>query len=224
MARTFIRPLLLACLAWGSAQAQAGVVEFQGFANGSQTVNYQLSVPNPSASGSTSAGGFKVLLDGTTSVMTYCIDLLQHISLGGSYDDYTEVAGSAHVFANTRAHDDIGRLFSAGHEVNDATEQAAFQIAIWELAYETSPTSYDVDSGAARFFGGTAANGALALADDWLSNLGSINNVSVRVLESPSHQDQVFANPVPEPSSAALIMAAMLSLGFVQRRRSSRHG
>ena len=44
------------------------------------------------------------------------------------------------------------------------------------------------------------------------------------VLESPSHQDQVFANPVPEPSSAALIMAAMLSLGFVQRRRSSRHG
>lgn len=218
MARTFIQPLILACMALGASQARAGVVEFQGFANGSQTVNYALSSPNAPVSGSTSAGGFKVLLDGTLSITTYCIDLFQHVSLGGSYTNYTQVSGSAHVFANTRAYSDIGRLFSAGHEVNDATEQAAFQIAIWELAYETSPTSYDVGSGSARFFDGSAANGALALANDWLTTLGQSNTFDVQVLESRSFQDQVFANRVPEPSSAALCVAAIMGLAFVRRR------
>ncbi|MDL2339301.1 MAG: PEP-CTERM sorting domain-containing protein [Pseudomonadota bacterium] len=219
MVGTFIKPLFAACLALGAAQAQASVVEFQGFANGSQTVNYSLTAPNAPVSGFTSAGGFNVLLDSSTHLITYCIDLYQHISFNTAYTSYTQVNGSAHLFANSRASNDIGRLFSAGHEVNDATEQAAFQIAIWELAYEKDDI-YNVGTGSAEFFGGTAANGALALANDWLNTLGKSNTMNVQVLESGRQQDQVFANAVPEPSSAALIAAAMMSLCFVQRRRS----
>jgi hypothetical protein len=52
--------------------------------------------------------------------------------------------------------------------------EAAFQIAVWEIAYEAAGTAYNLASGAATFSGGTAASsGALALASTWLLNLAS---------------------------------------------------
>ena len=122
---------------------------------------------------------------------------------------------------------DIGKLFSAGHLVNNAKTQAAFQIAIWEIAYETSG-SYNLGSGTAKFSGGTAASsGALTLATSWLGSLGA-NTMDVKVLESLSirnikgHQDVVFAQAVPEPSTYALMAAGLMSIGFVARRRSQK--
>ncbi len=228
MKLTSIRHCLGVCLALGAAQAHATLVDFQGFANGSQTVNFSLSAPNVTTSGFTAAGGFTTLLDNSKLVTSYCIDLYEFLSFSDpAYTNYVLVDGSMHAFKNTRADTDIGKLFSAGHLVNTATTQAAFQIAVWELAYETD-TTYDVSSGAARFFGGSAADsgGALSLASDWLKQLSSITNTSdIQVLESitqrniPGHQDQVFVNRVPEPSSVTLAVAALLGLGFVTRRR-----
>jgi len=222
-----IRHWLSACLVLGVAQAHATLVEFQGFANGSRTVNFALSSPNVATSGFTQAGGFTALVDNTKTVTTYCVDLYEYLSFGTAYTNYNLVDGSLHAFRNTRADADIGKLFSAGHLVNTATTQAAFQIAVWELAFETD-TTYDVTSGAARFFGGSAADsgGSLSMATDWLSQLNSVTNTSdVQVLESisqrdiPGHQDQVFVNRVPEPSSVMLAVAALLGLGVVTRQR-----
>lgn len=230
MKHILARHWLGACLVLGAAQAHATLVDFQGFANGSRTVNFALSSPNITTSGFTAAGGFNTMLDNTKLVTSYCIDLYEFLSFSDpAYTNYNLVDGSLHAFKNTRADTDIGKLFSAGHLVNNATTQAAFQIAVWELAYETS-TAYDVTSGSARFFGGSAADpgGALSLASAWLSQLSSITNTAdVQVLESVTqgnlagHQDQVFVNRVPEPSSVALAVAALLGLGFVTRQRQS---
>jgi len=228
MNRFPIRHALGACLLMWGAHAQATLVDFQGFANGSQSVNFALSAPNTVLSGSTQAGGFTALVDNSRVVTTYCVDLYESLSFSDPvYTNYTWVDGSLHAFKNTRADTDIGKLFAAGHAVNTATAQAAFQIAVWELAYETD-SLYEVGSGSARFFGGSAADpgGALSLANTWLQQLGSLNQVAdIQVLESvttrdqPGHQDQVFVNRVPEPSTLALTAAALLGVGFVNRRR-----
>ena len=238
MKHIYFRRWLGACLVLGSVQAHATLVDFQGFANGSRTINYSLSSPHGTTTGSVAAGGLSTLVDGAPQRTTYSIDLYEHLDFSdAAYSDYQTVSGLVYTFANPNAALDIGRLFSAGHSLNNAVMQAAFQIAIWEVAYETSG-DYGLSTGSAMFKRGDAnSNGALTLADNWLDDLDSVaNRFNVQVLRSvgtgggAGHQDQVFAdlnpvtasssvNRVPEPSSMALAVVAIMGLGFVRRRR-----
>jgi hypothetical protein len=228
MPRPLIAPIVLACTLLCAAQARADNVSFAGFANGSKTVDIVLGNPNVPRSISAQAGGFSVSLNGGPSFVTYCIDLYEYISFGPTFTDYTLVTGAAHAFANASAAADIGKLYAENNAVNSAVAQAAFQIAIWEIAYETSGT-YSLGSGTAKFSGGTAnTSGALGLASSWLGTLATTTNnaYAVSTLDSvgnPGHQDQVFAAPVPEPSTYALMAGGLLCMGAFARRRSSRN-
>ena len=202
-----------------AAPAHAENVTFSGFADGSKSVNYKLSAPNISVQGSANAGGFDTSVNGGASFVSYCIDLYQTIGFNTPYNGYSEVLGSAYNFANTNANSDLAKLFSAGHLVNDSKTSAAFQIAVWEIAYESSGL-YDLSSGAAKFSGGSAGtSGALTLASGWLASLASVADVDIHVLKSGQHQDMVYAAPVPEPSTYALMLAGLAGVGFVARRR-----
>jgi hypothetical protein len=225
---SFIKPLALACLACGAATARADALDFTGFANGYQTVNFAVQSSQGNTAGFTAAGGFSASLNGGASFTTYCIDLYEYIRFSdAAYTNYQLVDGSLHAFANAQADADIGKLFTyAASAVTTAVGQSAFQIAVWELAYETSG-SYHVGTGNATFFGGTAAtSGALAQANRWLSALGSVtSDVNVWALDSKrlganiGYQDQVFAAPVPEPTTYALMVAGLVSVGAMARRR-----
>ena len=206
----------LAC-ALGATAARGDNVTFPGFAHGSETVAFSITAPNAVASGTVSAGGFATILNGSPSFVTYCVDLYQHISFGTLYSDYT-APGSTHVFANNRAYADLGRLYANAGVVDTSIEEAAFQIAVWEIAYETTPGAYALGSGAASFSGGSAAGGALGLAATWLSGLGNDAGRSISVIESTDHQDVIFA-PVPEPSSYMLMLAGLLATVEISRRK-----
>ena len=211
-----ITSVALAC-ALGTIAARAENVTFTGFAHGSETVSFSLVAPNAVASGSVNAGGFATVLNGGPSFVSYCVDLYQHISFGTLYPEYT-APGTTHVFANNRAYADLGRLYANAGVVDTSIEEAAFQIAVWEIAYETTPGAYALGSGAASFSGGSAAGGALGLASTWLSGLGNDAGRSISVIESTEHQDVIFA-PVPEPSSYMLMLAGLLATVEISRRK-----
>ena len=198
------------------AQADTGM--FPGFANGSQSVNFSLTAPNAVVSGSASAGGFLMSYNGGLSFEAYCVDVYQHISFGETYTDYG-APGTSHVFTNSNAYTDLGRLYATAGVVNNSVSEAAFQIAVWEIAYETTGGPYNLATGSATFSGGSAdSSGALTLASSWLASLTNGAHPSIVVIESSGHQDVIYP-PVPEPETYALMLAGLGAMGFVARRR-----
>ncbi|MDQ6685063.1 MAG: PEP-CTERM sorting domain-containing protein [Pseudomonadota bacterium] len=219
--KTLTSPLVaLAIGTLCSLSAEASTVTFTDFAHGSQTVTATLSSPNgPLVLNNVSAGGFATTLDGGPSFESYCVDLYQTISFNTPYTDYLAPVGFHH-FTNRNAYADLGRLYGIAGLVNTALQEAAFQIAVWEIAYEDTGTPYSLSSGSATFAGGTAdSSGALTLAASWLSNLGNGSYPSIGVLDSPGQQDVIFA-PIPEPSTYLLMALGLMGLGFVAQRRS----
>jgi hypothetical protein len=210
---------VLAMLALGSASAQQ--VTFTGFANGSQAVRGVLGAPNDPRDLTVSAGGFSTLWGGD-SFVSYCVDFYQWLPSFGSANNSYSLTPAGDFFGSRL--DAVSRLFSGrSAEVDSAVEQAAFQIALWEIRYEAAGIAFDTTSGAAKF--SDYGDDARSLAQTYLNGLpGYSNSFEVRVLKSDYNQDVVFAAPVPEPSTYALMLAGLAAVGLVARRRRQAQG
>ncbi|MEP7302662.1 MAG: PEP-CTERM sorting domain-containing protein [Caldimonas sp.] len=205
--------LTLAIAAAAASPALANTVKFTGFTHGSQSVIATLATPNTALVRTVSAGGVNMVLNGGPSFEAYCVDLYQTIAFNTVYtDEYTTPASLTHSFTNSNAYFDIGRLFANAGPILDAVHEAAFQIAIWEIAYEKN-TSYDITQGAASFAGTV---GAMQLASGWLADLHGTPR-TLGVIESALRQDMI--TPVPEPSTYLLMALGLLGITYVAKRR-----
>ena len=207
-----------ALLAGSALAAHADNVQFIGYANGSANINYNIvSTPSPTV-GTVGAGGFSTKLNGGATFVSFCIDLYQTLSFGAPIAGYTQVDGSLYPFTNLNADADLSRLFTAYGAVATAssTNSAAFQTAVWEIAYETALVPYNLATGNAQFTGDAAA---LAQASAWLGALGTLDKVTITALANPTRQDVLFSTPVPEPGTYALLAAGLAALGFTSRKR-----
>ena len=206
--------------------ASAGVLKATGFAFGSETVS--LVSPSPFVSQDVSAGAFN--LNPPVGILAYCIDLFQTLSFGTLYSDYTTTSLAADAQITAARKGEIAQLFHGFYatSLTSSTKTAAFQLALWEILYETGPALNVDGSDLANRGVNYAKNpntpaGVISQADTWLADLGSFSPDlgGLTTYRSAEHQDQISYQPVPEPSSWALIFVGLTTLAFMRPRQTS---
>jgi len=242
----FIRTACAAALLAAGLSAQAGTVNFVGWAHGGgNTVN--VSTPNFNGQG----GAFSLTLSGFAAGFNgafeaYCVELTENIGLGQSYTSYSIVTADSYFLAKGKP-GVAASLTSLISYVNNSNmlanaaagfkddQSTALQLAIWNTVYDTDSTlnsgNFSEASATAYRNNSTTTVGSNTTTNFWganslLSSAGAASGYSLYVLQStgtPGQQDQLIwmRNTVPEPTSLALVALALGGVGFVSRRRKA---
>ena len=129
----------------------------------------------------------------------------------------------------------LRRLFSErlSSVAGNNTAAAAFQLAVWEITFETADTyeiSYYDDNDRGAFYA-KGNDSMIILADEWLSGVISDTSdpqIRLRILTNPDSQDYSFIlpdvspendAPVPEPVTVTAMMAGLVGLGGYALKR-----
>lgn len=182
-------------------------------------------------------GGLNYVDATGASFVAYCIEPEQSFALS------TNLAGNANfksytLGSFTGAQADLlqGLYSSSFASVHSGQQQAAFQLAVWEIVREASPT-LSVAQGAGSFYlqssGLTGADlgtvqSVEQLATVYLSHAQAYQGAalySLTKLTNATYQDLVVATamaPVPEPQTYAMLLAGLAAVGLIARRRLPR--
>ena len=228
-------PSSMRCLAVAAAAAlgltatvQAGpTLTPTGYANGSE--NFHVVVGSPALNEDVAAGAFigaqVGLLPGPGTILFWCYELNQYFGFNNTYNDYvaSTVTPPAAATALAELFTEVG---GPGAAIATTDNSAAFQLAVWEIKYDTGNGPYELGSGNFQVTGGSATT--ISLAQGWLDHLAAFQppKYDVTLLASPSAQDFVTATPtplrsVPEPTPLPLFAAGLAALTVVLYRRSS---
>lgn len=226
-------------LASGAMAASTASMAFTGTAKGantrilfgSQTINAFTGQLKHTISNAT---GLYSTLNGERR--TFCIDLAQHVSSNTNTYDIVDIAaetaGISATYASVRASAIASIYNTYGNQAigtsNTTTNDfaAAFQIAVWELAYDYTgvASSINLAAGITRFQstnGAALSNGILSAFNTIISSVGSAQVLPGLVaLRSASYQDQlVYVPGTLIPSAGSATMAALGGLLMARRRR-----
>jgi hypothetical protein len=187
-----------------------------------------VTVTNPGGSGNISAnvGGFRVNDAVQGNFIAWCVDLLDTLStpILGAYTATTAPFDDAWTISSA-TQTLIKGLFDTNYSaalVGNATQSAAFQLALWELVYETSGT-YSLSGGSFS----SSTNSLWATANGFLGNIGGpvLSNFNVTYWDSasgpggPDRQDLVTVSEVPLPAAVWLFGSGLVGLGVLSRKR-----
>lgn len=252
-----LRGLTVAALAvvalFAAQPAAAGMIELNSFWAGSGTVTIDFTGENWH-DGSTvtglheygGSGGFRTY-DLTADpgrqngFESWCVDIFHNFSFVIDATDVLKpasvaLAGSTATLAtvfSSKAATDLGRLYTNHHGAIDstsssATNEAAFQLAAWEIVNERSGT-YSLGGGDFR-----ATGTGSSLAGTWLGELSTASTSAYRAdiwtvqsTMTTGHgyaQDVAVFTPVPEPGTYAMMLAGLGLLGFTSRRKKQNLG
>ena len=176
-----------------------------GYAVGSQ--RFGLSI-----GGSPNAGAYQGTWGGNP-ITFWCVELNQFFSFGSSYVYSISLPDNP-------TYTLLGSLFSAayGSALSDAAHSAAFQLAIWEINYDSG--NLNLSAGAFQVTNNYGNPGTVALAQSWLNRvLATPDGSNVYLLSNSANQDFIV---VPEPATGALLALAMTAMVVMRRRQSGK--
>ncbi len=227
---TLLAPLLALSLGTAALPAAAGPVQVRD-GNGGDVFNggpgYRaVTIKVDAGSLSVAAGAFALEYregssGGWTSFLTYCLEPDEWLGISGltPHDGTlaTNLASTAEYAASGNA---IARMAATwiADSFTSALKSAAFQVALWELAYDSGS---NLATGAFQLVGSADVR---SQAELYLNAAGWQSAGAFGAILRDGNQDLLFA--VPEPRTILLFLVALSGLVFVlsRRWRLARHG
>ena len=152
------------------------------------------------------AGAFGIN-DGTNDWLAFCVDLFESYALGSGF--MPEV-NPVRPFM-----DRLDKLYTTYFaDVDTGTEAAAFQVAIWEIIYDSD---LNVGDGSFKL---TSTGSVLTQVNTYLSGLDDKagGGYAFTFLNKQGAQDLVIASPVPLPAGGLLLLGALGAMGVARRK------
>lgn len=178
------------------------------------SANGQANVSSPPFSGVAGAGLFAINPPQQGTGYVACVDLANTINFGSTYA-YEVWLARGRAGALAVLYDTINW--------NDAAQAVGFQLALWELVYDSynNPANDDLFGGNFRVSPTNTTSGAIAAAQNFLSQIGN-NTGPYFYLRAGSgqFQDLILVPYVPEPASMLALGAGLASLVGLRRRRA----
>lgn len=181
------------------------------------------------------AGGFSLTAGPLGDFVAWCLDVAANLDLPNPYEDTNTpfVLSGGDISSKVSV---IENLFETGYSTLDLTsdvESGGFQLALWELLYETTGT-FDLNGDPANGDRGTfyqtktgsAQSDAESFANSLLAGLGGpiTQNYDLTFLQSipDAHgvrsQNLVTVTAVPLPAAGILLLAGLAGFGLIRRR------
>jgi hypothetical protein len=188
------------------------------------TLGEQVTVYGSGRAGRVNTAELDVTLNGANG-FSYCVDLAQDIGVGTSSNwALREAEANAGVIRAAWLVEHFRPGFDAliGPGTTRATAIAALQVAVWEVLADL-PGDYNLYSGGFRIMSGGASTGVMNLARNFLGELeeASLSGFTTDATWAyhASRQDQIFVNPVPEPSSILLFVGGAGLVAYAAKRK-----
>jgi hypothetical protein len=166
-------------------------------------------------------------LNPPAGVIGYCIDIFQTISFNSLYNDYTPKSLATDGFLTGARKGEIAQLFHGFYDMSltSSTKSAAFQLALWEIVFETGPKlnvdGANADHGVTYATSPDTPGNVITTANLWLGGLGSFSTdlAGITTYRSSANQDLIGYHHVPEPATWTLLLAGLGLVTFMVRRR-----
>lgn len=223
--------LSLPIAAFLSTSVEAAVLKLEGYSSSVQTVNVQMS-PVPNTSSRVGATGFR--MSDTAGVLdpflAWCLDINHYLMSKGASQNYTPTDDP---FYNSYGLTDTAKsrvqsVFDANYgSLNpmDADQAAAFQMVLWEAAYESDNTALSMTTGAFKATSSGSDGWAQTFIDAAAAFTGP-SKFSLTFWEVEGEPDRwrdtgqnlVSASPIPLPAAGWLLLAGLGGMAALRRR------